>query len=181
MANALNRTTYEYRTSVHEGYLDPSEWIINPTQQEIADGANQRAALLEAQRLADAPYMHKSKEQIMTELWATVVLYPEDIYETRFVMSGDPPIIVMDVSGNPMTEQVIIREADTQQEIEEKLARQERFRVGMREMPFWHLRIDNGDWTLAREDAQAVLDAGIITQEDYDIVDSVLPLERPAS
>jgi len=168
MANVLNRTTFEYRESVNTPDYSPADWIINPTQQEISDAAIQRQSLIDAQMAADAPYRQKPRDQILAELNMYIDPVPEDIIGTHRIL----------VSGEYVQEQYVIQRADTQQEIEEKLARAERFRIGLREMPFFYLRLDGYNYNDARADARRLVDAGILLSGDYDIVDSVLPLQR---
>lgn len=170
MANVLNRTTFEYKDSVHTPDYSPTDWIINPTSQEMNDAAIQRQALIDAQIAADAPYQTKDKVRIMAELWYAMTPITEDIVGSRMVV----------VDGVRGFEDYVITPKDTPEVVSSKLERAARWQASLTTPAFqmFSLFLDNQDYTRARLMGQKMVADKNITQEDFAILDKILPLVR---
>lgn len=183
MANVINRTTKQYLQNVHTPAFPYAQWIKNPVlptcaskywkivgDQVLEMNQPEKDAIIAAET-ASLRYKPKSKNQIIAELWLVIApTVPKDGYTIPGV-PGMPPPRDQDIVVPPVL-------PDSPEVKAEKDARAQRFNTALQANQFFSLRLDSNSYNLARAEAQKLLLANIITQDDYDLLDSILPLEH---
>jgi hypothetical protein len=172
MANVINKTTFKYLQSVNTpDYMD-GNWIINPTQQELADMLAQKKAIDDAQYEANKRYVKKTRAAMLHEVWKSVTPILEDI-----TVPYSPISPMMHDSGYESGDVIILVHKDTPEQLIDKTERKTRYLALMNNHPIVPSFLEDGAYNDCREYLQSLI-GSVITQEDYNYFDTVIPLQR---
>jgi len=187
--DCINITTKEIALSVGDAAHYTADWMkisrelatmitVTPTKYRIIENGTVRPMTTEERATYDAAhpntnarYATKTKTQIINELSKAV--------DPVLPVAGRTIPGIPGIPG-PMGQDTIIPAipGDSAEVLAEKAARAQRFNTGLQANQFFLLRLESNDYKAARAEMQKLLDGGVITTEDFALVDAILPLTR---
>lgn len=136
----------------------------------VLEMTNEEKVVVDNTEIEAAKYIIKSKNKIMSELWSYMIPILTDTIGKRRVGDTMPPVF----------EDYIITPKDTPEILAIKQARADRWQAAMLTASFqtMSLQLDGNDYTNARARGQELVALNVITNDDYIILDNILPLVK---